>query len=88
MKQLNVLLITGFLLVLSSSCRTQTRVIGERNQKSPEININTPDVLIKPLVADLDISQEKKTTSYLADLNLNMSERMNEIFSAMFCCVS
>ena len=74
MKQLNVLLITGFLLVLSSSCRTQTRVIGERNQKSPEINLNTPDVLIKPLVADLDISQEKKTTSYLADLNLNMSE--------------
>jgi opacity protein-like surface antigen len=74
MKKLNVLLIAGFLLALSSSCRTQSRVIGERNQKSPEINVNTPDVLIKPMVADLDISQEKKTSTYTADLNLNASE--------------
>ena len=74
MKHFNVLLIAGFLLALSSSCRTQSRVIGERNQKSPEINVNTPDVLIKPMVADLDISQEKKTSTYTADLNLNASE--------------
>ena len=74
MKKLNFLLLAGFFLALSSSCRIQSRVIGERNQKSPEINVNTPEVLIKPMVADLDISQEKKTSTYTADLNLNASE--------------
>lgn len=74
MKKLNFLLLAGFFLALSSSCRIQSRVIGEKNQKSPEINVNTPDVLIRPMVADLDISQEKKESIYEADLNLNMSE--------------
>ena len=74
MKNNFYLLIAAVYILFSASCQTQSRQIGEINQKTPSININTPNVLIKPVIADLDISQDKKTSIYEADLDLNQNQ--------------
>lgn len=73
MNKLNITFYTSALLWLAS-CGTESRVIGELEHKAPSMNINTPEVLIKPVIADLDIIQEKKSVTYEADLELNPSE--------------
>jgi|SRR6056300_217580 len=73
MKNLNITFYASALLWLAS-CGTESRMIGEIDHKAPSMNINTPEVLIKPVIADLDIIQEKKSVTYEADLELNPSE--------------
>jgi hypothetical protein len=57
-----------------ASCSVQKEIYRKQEAKNPSLNATATGVVLKPIVADLDISKEKKTITYKADLNLDMSD--------------
>jgi len=57
-----------------ASCSVQKEVYRKQEAKNPSLNAHATGVVLKPIVADLDISKEKKTITYKADINLAMSD--------------
>lgn len=55
-----------------ASCSVQKEVYRKQEAKNPSLSAHSTGVVLKPIVADLDISKEKKTITYKADLSLAM----------------
>lgn len=60
--------------LLLSSCFVSERVVSTRESKNPELYTRTTGVLIKPIIADLEIATERKTIVYKADLNISLAQ--------------
>jgi hypothetical protein len=60
--------------IILASCSVQKEVYRKQEAKNPSLNTHATGVVLKPIVADLDISKEKKTITYKADINLPMSD--------------
>jgi hypothetical protein len=76
----NILNLLFPVILILSSCSVSKSTIQIQESKRPDINATSTNVLIRPIVADLDISSERKTILYRADLNLPASEiRANAI---------
>jgi hypothetical protein len=57
--------------------------------KNPRVNTHATGVFIKPIVADLEISKEKKTITYKADLNLpsiDLTDNATRVFVETYKC--
>jgi hypothetical protein len=57
-------------LLASTSCSAQKDVLRNQESKNPSLNAHSTGVLVKPIMADLEISSEKKTITYKADMAL------------------
>lgn len=57
-----------------ASCSVQKEVYRKQEAKNPALYAHTTGVVLKPIVADLDISKEKKTIAYKADINLPLND--------------
>lgn len=69
------LVVIGIATILSS-CSSQMTYVTEVDESNSAIVVNTPPTLIKPIIADLDISQESKSATYETELNLSNKEYM------------
>lgn len=73
---MKTLLKLSLLSAILASCHTFNGLTQSVETKEPTMDINTPTVLIKPVLADLDIAEAQKTAVYTVDLNLNSAERL------------
>jgi hypothetical protein len=60
-----------------SSCSIHQKIVKEKSTKNPEINTQSTGVMLKPIIADLEISNTKKSVVYKADLSIVPSELNN-----------
>ena len=62
--------------IILASCQSFNGLTQVVKTKEPTMDINTPTVLIKPVLADLDIADAQKTTRYTVDLSLSNAQRI------------
>jgi len=73
---MKTLLKLSLLSTILASCHSFNGLTQSVETKEPTMDINTPTVLIKPVLADLDIADAQKTTVYTVDLDLSSAERI------------
>jgi hypothetical protein len=57
-------------LLATTSCSMQKDILRNQEGKNASLKPHTTGVLVKPIMADLEISSEKKTITYKADMAL------------------
>ncbi len=70
------LLFVGLVLGMSS-CAPSKLIIKKTNSKEYNLEAVKTGLVMRPLLADLDVNIERKTVSYAGPLNLNMSDLKN-----------
>lgn len=83
-------LINLLILILTfSSCSTKKTVTSQQESTNPEIIPNSTSLLIRPIMADLEISNERKSIIYVADISLPFNDlRANALkdFMVTYSC--
>ena len=64
-------------VITLSSCTIHKKIVKEKSTKNPEINTQSTGVMLKPIIADLEISNIKKSVVYKADLRVAPRELNN-----------
>lgn len=67
-----ILLLLSTTLLLS--CSVQKNINKSEESKNPSVNASSTGLVVKPVVADLEISSNKKSIIYKADISLPISD--------------
>lgn len=57
-----------------SSCSVHKEVTRRQESKNPILQVKSTAMLVKPIIADLELSKEKKSINYKADKNLPLGD--------------
>lgn len=76
MKNVKTILKLSLFSAILASCQSFNGLTQVIKTKEPTMDINTPTVLIKPVLADLDIADAQKATLYTVDLSLSSAQRI------------
>ena len=82
------LLFVGLVLVMSS-CAPSKLIIKKTNAKEYNLETAKTGLVMRPLLADLDVNIERKIVSYSGPLNLDMSDLKNnamQLFLETYKC--
>ena len=65
------------LLLGVASCAPSKLLVKKTNSKEYNVEVNQTGVVMRPLLADLDVVTERKSVTYKAPINLSMSDIKN-----------
>lgn len=76
-------------MIALNACSLQEEIVTRNQSKKADLQVRETGMIVKPVVADLDISNEKKSVVYVADLKIplnNINDNTMQLFLETFKC--
>jgi len=76
-------------MIALNACSLQEEIVTRNQSKKADLQVRETGMIVKPVVADLDISNEKKSVVYIADLKIplnNINDNTMQLFLETYKC--